>query len=163
MRSRPSRRSEARRLAADGRSGGLAACSRCARSHAPWFRRVGAAASTTNVLPTSVTGRFLNPVLSGDHPDPAILKDGEDYYATFSSFDAGPGLVIWHSRDLVNWQPLKAVLQRYLGSVWAPSLHKDGGRFLLYFPVKATINDIYVTSSNVHCGPVERSDSTWIA
>ncbi|MBC7018065.1 xylan 1,4-beta-xylosidase, partial [Salmonella enterica subsp. enterica serovar Enteritidis] len=25
-------------------------------------------------------GRFLNPLLAGDHPDPAILKDGADYY-----------------------------------------------------------------------------------
>ena len=33
----------------------------------------------------------------------AVLKDGADYYLTFSSFDAYPGLTIWHSRDLVNW------------------------------------------------------------
>ena len=33
-------------------------------------------------------GTFLNPVFSGDHPDPSILVDGEDYYLTFSSFDA---------------------------------------------------------------------------
>ena len=36
-------------------------------------------------------GRFLNPILSGDRPDPAILKDGPDYYLTFSSFDSYPG------------------------------------------------------------------------
>ncbi|NWM25151.1 family 43 glycosylhydrolase, partial [Escherichia coli] len=57
-------------------------------------------------------GRFLNPLLAGDHPDPAILKDGADYYMTFSSFDSYPGLTIWHSRDLVNWQPRKAALAR---------------------------------------------------
>ena len=38
-------------------------------------------------------GTFLNPILAGDHPDPSILKDGDDYYMTFSSFDAYPGLV----------------------------------------------------------------------
>ena len=47
-------------------------------------------------------GRFLNPIMAGDHPDPSILKDGSDYYMTFSTFDSYPGLVIWHSRDLVN-------------------------------------------------------------
>ena len=47
-------------------------------------------------------GTFLNPILAGDHPDPAILKDGDDYYMTFSSFDAYPGMIIWHSKDLVN-------------------------------------------------------------
>ena len=36
-------------------------------------------------------GTFLNPILAGDHPDPSILKDGDDYYMTFSSFDAYPG------------------------------------------------------------------------
>ena len=53
-------------------------------------------------------GRYLNPILAGDRPDPNILKDGEDYYATFSSFQYYPGVPIWHSRDLVNWTPLTA-------------------------------------------------------
>ncbi|MCF5932833.1 xylosidase, partial [Xanthomonas perforans] len=30
-------------------------------------------------------GSFLNPVLAGDHPDPSVLKDGDDYYLTLSS------------------------------------------------------------------------------
>ena len=90
-------------------------------------------------------GRFLNPVLSGDRPDPAILKDGDDYYVTFSTFDSYPGLLIWHSRDLVNWQPRKPALARNIGSVWAPGLHKDRGRYLLYIPVKAEPNDIFVS------------------
>ena len=47
-------------------------------------------------------GTYVNPVLSGDRPDPNILKDGDDYYATFSSFQYYPGVVIWHSRDLVT-------------------------------------------------------------
>ena len=45
-------------------------------------------------------GTFLNPILAGDYPDPSILKDGDDYFMTHSSFDASPGLVVWHSRDL---------------------------------------------------------------
>lgn len=64
-------------------------------------------------------GRFLNPVLSGDRPDPNILKDGDDYWATFSSFDYFPAVVIWHSRDLVNWRPVGPALTVPLGSVWA--------------------------------------------
>jgi xylan 1,4-beta-xylosidase len=81
-------------------------------------------------------GFYLNPIMPGDHPDPSILKDGEDYYMTFSSFDAVPGLVIWHSRDLVNWQPLTAALQRNIGSVWAPELIKHEGRYYLYIPTR---------------------------
>src|SRR4051812_39825880 len=40
-------------------------------------------------------GFFLNPIVPGDRPDPTILKDGADYYMTFSSFDTVPGIVIW--------------------------------------------------------------------
>lgn len=80
-------------------------------------------------------GTFLNPVLAGDFPDPTILKDGEIYYAAFSSFDYTPGLPIWQSRDLVNWSPVTAALSLPLGSVYAPDLVKHDGRYFIYFPV----------------------------
>ncbi len=83
-------------------------------------------------------GTFLNPILAGDHPDPTILKDGDDYYLTCSSFEAYPGLLLWHSRDLVNWRPLGPALRRNIGSVWAPELVKHGGWFYLYIPIKKT-------------------------
>lgn len=98
-------------------------------------------------------GEFLNPVLGGDRPDPAILKDGADYYLTFSSFDAYPGLTIWHSRDLVHWQPRGPALTRNIGSVWAPSLEKHQGRYFLYIPVKAEPNDIFVSWADRIDGP----------
>jgi PelA/Pel-15E family pectate lyase len=79
-------------------------------------------------------GYYLNPIVSGDHPDPSILKDGDDCYMTFSSFDAYPGLVLWHSRDLVNWTPMGPTLFRNVGSVWAPDLVKHGSRYYIYFP-----------------------------
>lgn len=80
-------------------------------------------------------GRFLNPILAGDHPDPSVLKDGADYYMVHSSFDSTPGLLIWHSRDLVNWQPLVPALRKNVGTVWAPDLVKHQGRFYIYIPV----------------------------
>lgn len=98
-------------------------------------------------------GQFLNPVIAGDRPDPAILKDGQDYYLTFSSFDAYPGLTIWHSRDLVHWQPRRPALTRNIGSVWAVSLEKHEGRYFLYIPVKAQPNDIYVCWADHIDGP----------
>jgi beta-xylosidase len=79
-------------------------------------------------------GFYLNPIVAGDHPDPSILKDGADYYMTFSSFDAYPGLLVWHSRDLVNWQPIGPALRRNVGSVWAPDLIKHRDRYYIYFP-----------------------------
>ena len=81
-------------------------------------------------------GTFLNPIVAGDHADPTILKDGDDYYMTFSSFDAYPGVVIWHSRDLVNWQPMVAALSQPIGSVWACELIKHKGRYYIYIPAR---------------------------
>lgn len=83
-------------------------------------------------------GCYLNPILSGDHPDPTILKEGRDYYMTFSSFDAIPGLVIWHSQDLINWQPLGPAITTPVDAIWAPELSKYQGRYYLYFITNKT-------------------------
>jgi xylan 1,4-beta-xylosidase len=80
-------------------------------------------------------GFYLNPVFSGDRPDPNILKDGDDYYATFSSFLHYPAVIVWHSRDLVNWVPVGPALNRPLGSVWALDIAKHEGRYFIYIPV----------------------------
>ncbi len=98
-------------------------------------------------------GTFLNPIMAGDHPDPSILKDGDDYYMTFSSFDAYPGLVIWHSRDLVNWQPIGPALFKNVGSVWAPDLVKHKGRFYIYFPGISPNRSNYVIWADNIKGP----------
>jgi len=103
-----------------------------ARPTAPDWRR----GYDNQRIPDLGDGRFLNPLMSGDHPDPTILKDGKDYYMTFSTFDSYPGLVIWHSRDLINWRPVGAALTRNIGSVWAPELTKHKGRYYLYIPTK---------------------------
>ena len=104
-------------------------------------------------IPDLGDGRLLNPLIPGDHPDPAILKDGADYYMTFSTFDSYPGLTIWHSRDLVNWQPRTAALTRNIGSVWAVSLDKHDGRYFIYIPVKAEPNSIFVIWADSIDGP----------
>lgn len=99
-------------------------------------------------------GRFLNPVFSGDRPDPTILRDGEDYYLTFSSFDSYPGIVIWHSRDLVNWRPVTAALRQPIGSVWAPDLVKHNGRYFCYIPARTPQGrSIYVIHAERIEGP----------
>jgi len=79
-------------------------------------------------------GKYLNPVLPGDHPDPNVLKDGDDYYLSYSSFDYYPGIVIWHSRDLVNWKPIGPALKTNIGSIWALDLVKHDGRYFIYIP-----------------------------
>lgn len=80
-------------------------------------------------------GTYVNPVLSGDRPDPNVFRDGEDYYATFSSFLYYPAVVVWHSRDLVNWRPIGPALSKPLGSVWALDIARHGGRYFIYIPI----------------------------
>ncbi|MFG6459481.1 family 43 glycosylhydrolase [Roseateles sp. BYS96W] len=99
-------------------------------------------------------GRYVNPIVPGDHADPTILKDGADYWMTFSSFQSYPGAVIWHSTDLVNWTPVTAALTQPIGTVWAMDLIKHAGRYYLYIPV---LNDagtgIYVIHADDIRGP----------
>jgi xylan 1,4-beta-xylosidase len=100
-------------------------------------------------------GTFRNPVISGDRPDPTILKDGENYYMTFSSFFSYPGIVIWHSTDLVNWKPVGPALFKPLGTIWALDLCKHKDRYYIYIPCNPTGKDwaIHVIWADNIAGP----------
>lgn len=77
-------------------------------------------------------------ILSGDYPDPSILRDGNDYYMTHSPFYYAPGFLIWHSLDLANWEPVCRAVPEYKGSAMAPDLIKYKGRFYIYYPAAGT-------------------------
>ncbi len=81
---------------------------------------------------------YTNPVLGGDYPDPSVVRVGSDYYLTHSSFDYYPGLLVWHSKDLIHWERISHALNDYVGSVWAPDLVYVNGKFYLYFPAGGT-------------------------
>jgi xylan 1,4-beta-xylosidase len=81
---------------------------------------------------------YQNPIFAGDYPDPSIIRDGEDYYIVHSSFNYYPGLLIWTSKDLVNWKPVTHALKKSVGSVWAPDLVKYNNKFYIYFPANNT-------------------------
>src|SRR4051812_46509922 len=53
---------------------------------------------------------YVNPVLPGDHPDPTLLKVGDDFYHCGSSFHFTPYMPIYHSKDLVHWEVIGRVL-----------------------------------------------------
>ena len=55
---------------------------------------------------------ITNPILPGFHPDPSIVRVGEDYYIATSTFEWFPGVQIHHSRDLVHWRLLRQPLRR---------------------------------------------------
>ncbi|ANY19342.1 Beta-xylosidase [Tsuneonella dongtanensis] len=72
-------------------------------------------------------GTFRNPVLVGAQGDVSVVRDGEDFYATF-----GKTLDVWHSRDLVNWEKIATPNLRGLGSPWAPDIVKHAGTWYIY-------------------------------
>ena len=89
-------------------------------------------------------------ILAGDFPDPTVVRDGDIYYMTHSSFNRVPGLLIWRSKDLYDWQPVTHALRRHVGNVWAPDLIKHGDLFYLYFPAAGTN---WVTTAASPAGP----------
>jgi xylan 1,4-beta-xylosidase len=91
---------------------------------------------------------YMNPIFSGDNPDPSILRDGDDYYIVHSSFEYYPGLLIWQSKDLINWTPVKNALTKYVGSVWAPDLVKYKNKYYIYFPANNT--NYVVTADSIN-------------
>lgn len=98
-------------------------------------------------------GYYLNPILGGDYPDPTILREGDDYYMTHSAFEYLPGLVVFHSTDLVNWEPISAGLETYLGSVWAPDIVKHGDKYYIYFTVSNNSFNNFVVWADSPYGP----------
>lgn len=58
---------------------------------------------------------YVNPILPGDHPDPSLLKVGNDFYASGSCFHFNPFSPIMHSTDMVHWE----VLSRVVPSNWS--------------------------------------------
>src|ERR1700739_180275 len=83
---------------------------------------------------------YSTPVMGGDHPDPSPIRVGSDFYLTHSSFDYAPGLLIWHSRDLVNWNPVATALPGYYGRIFAPYLCQYQNHFYIYFPAGGVIH-----------------------
>ena len=85
-------------------------------------------------------------ILPGDYPDPSILRDGKDYYMTHSPFSYKPGFLIWHSQDLINWEPICKVK----GFGMAPDIVKYKDKYYIYFPWGSTN---YVVWANNITGP----------
>ncbi|MGJ7030227.1 glycoside hydrolase family 43 protein [Niabella hirudinis] len=93
-------------------------------------------------------GTYTNPVLFADYSDPDVIRVGDDYYMTASSFNCVPGLPILHSKDLVNWQIINYALRdlhlpgippaffdqpQHGKGVWAPCIRYHNGEYMIYW------------------------------
>ncbi len=90
-------------------------------------------------------GTYNNPVLHADYSDPDVVRVGDDYYMTASSFNCVPGLPILHSKDLVNWELIGHALDTLVpedvfsvpqhgNGVWAPCIRYHNEEYFIYYP-----------------------------
>lgn len=114
-------------------------------------------------------GQFRNPVLPGFHPDPSIVRVGDDFYAVTSTFSWFPGLPILHSTDLVNWRLIGNAIDRPaqldfngLGTnrgLFAPAItHHDGKFWIVNTCIECGGN--FVITATDPAGPW--SDPAWL-
>lgn len=104
---------------------------------------------------------YSNPVFRGDHPDPSVVRVGDDYYATTTSTEWAPQFPLLHSRDLVHWRETGAVFSDSPkwsnGKYWAPEISYDGRRFFVYYVAqhKGGPLTIGVATAAAAAGPYE--------
>jgi beta-xylosidase len=90
-------------------------------------------------------GTYKNPILDADYSDPDVIRVGDDYYMTSSSFNCIPGLPILHSKDMVNWELVNYAMQKQApldvydkpghgNGVWAPCIRFHNNEFYIYYP-----------------------------
>ena len=95
-------------------------------------------------IPDLGNGMYKNPVLYADYSDPDVVRVGNDYYMTSSSFNCTPGLPILHSNDLVNWRIIGHVFDQQTPAdvynvplpadgVWAPSIRFHNDTFYITY------------------------------
>jgi beta-xylosidase len=114
-------------------------------------------------------GYYRNQILPSDYSDPDILRLDKDYYMISSTFQFSGGIVILHSRDLVNWKTIGyvcndlpnelkdnrfdySVMDHYDKGIYAASLRYHDNKFRIYF---TTYNKggFYVATAKKMTGP----------
>lgn len=104
--------------------------------------------------------KYENPVSVSGFSDPDVIRAGDDFYMAVSSFNMSPGIPVYRSRNLADWEPVNHVLPRLpfekFGEVCrddgavSPSLAYRNGKFycLASFPGEG----IFVAEADDPCG-----------
>ena len=112
---------------------------------------------------------FTNPVIPGFYPDPSICRVDSDYYLVNSTFQYFPGIPVWHSRDLVNWEQIGNAIDRTdqvdlskavsWGGLYAPTIRYNDGLYYMINTNTSKGGNFFVTAENP-AGPW--SDPVWL-
>ena len=125
------------------------------------------AAQQTSWTADNGNGTFTNPLFYDEFSDPDIIRVGDDYYLAGTTMHTVPGLVILHSKDLVNWENISYCFDRfdfqddqfwlknhkeiYGQGIWAPCIRYANGQFYIYSNINGKGLQCY-TSKDIH-GP----------
>ncbi|MRW92064.1 family 43 glycosylhydrolase [Duganella sp. FT80W] len=112
---------------------------------------------------------FQNPIQPGTYPDPSICRVGDDYYMVHSSFGYFPGVPIFHSKNLVNWEQIGHVLDRpsqvpldkadVTMGIFAPTIRYNNGVYYMITTNVTAKGNFYVTATDPR-GPW--SEPVWV-
>jgi len=113
--------------------------------------------------------RYENPILPGFHPDPTVCQVDGTFYLATSSFEYFPGVPLYRSENLVDWEPIGHALTRDSqlalrnvdpsGGIFAPTLRHHDGIFYLVTTNVSGDGHFFVTAED----PTgEWSDPTWV-
>lgn len=113
---------------------------------------------------------YNNPVIPGFHPDPSVCRAGSDYYLVNSSFNYFPGVPIFYSKDLVNWEQIGNCLTRVSqvnlknaaswSGIYAPTIRYNDG---VFYMITTNVSDKgnFIVHTTDPRG--EWSDPVWIS
>ena len=104
-------------------------------------------------------GGYLNPLIAGFAPDPSICRKGDTYYMVNSSFTFFPGVPIYTSKNLTEWEHLGYVLdresqlplagQRVSGGIFAPAIsYNEKNKTFYMITTNVGAGNFYVKSKN---------------
>jgi len=106
-------------------------------------------------------GTYTNPLFYDEFSDPDLIRVGDDFYLAGTTMHAVPGLVILHSKDLVNWKFLSYTLPRFdLGpefdlaggkeaygqGIWAPCIRYHDGKFYVFSNVNGHGMQVFIAT-----------------
>src|SRR3954465_14292954 len=91
-------------------------------------------------------GTYSNPLFYEEFEDPDVIRVGGDYYLAGTTMHMNPGLIVLHSRDLVNWELASYCIDRldlgpafrleggnvYGKGIWAPCIRYHDGAFYVF-------------------------------
>jgi len=112
----------------------------------------------------NATVTYHNPVIPGFYSDPSVCRVGEDYYLISSTFEYFPGVPVFHSKDLVNWEQIGYCINRKEQipnglNIFASTIRYHDGIFYMITTNITGGGNFYVTATDP-AGPW--SNPTWL-